>query len=326
MARKEKEQKQTKEQKEIQMWDDWGEKFHDEFCNVPTSEYALKIAGSLVLEVLTYKDNPKQADDLLHNVRRLLLWRIKEEYPFLPHIPADWIGLKEWIIDTERVLAKATTIDSAVKQLELGWQKLGEAQAQAFEATKAAKEETKKQNKGVDALIDEIETALGNAADPKGVEGVIEVLKSYLPELLSFVNSTERFAGLMWTIRYILVDYKSKYPFMPTLPVDVAGVQEWIIDFERASVKATKEPKNAGDTNKPKKKLKPLSANAAAVYELLKALLEYKAMKGREILKALENQNPSIFIDQSTLTKNIIPELKPYGVKNRPRIGYYIER
>jgi hypothetical protein len=82
----------------------------------------------------------------------------------------------------------------------------------------------------------------------------------------------------------------------------------------------------AGNAGKPKKKLKPLSANAAAVYELLKALLEYKAMKGREILKALENQNPSIFIDQSTLTKNIIPELRPYGVKNKPRIGYYIER
>ena len=75
-----------------------------------------------------------------------------------------------------------------------------------------------------------------------------------------------------------------------------------------------------------KKKRKPLSANAAAVYELLKDLPEHRAMKGREILKAFENQKPPKFIDQSTLTKNIIPELRPYGVINKRGAGYYISK
>lgn len=82
----------------------------------------------------------------------------------------------------------------------------------------------------------------------------------------------------------------------------------------------------AGDVDKPKKELEPLSANAAAVYELLKALPQYRGMKGREILKALENQKPPIFIDQSTLTKNIIPGLRPYGVINKRGAGYYISK
>ncbi len=44
---------------------------------------------------------------------------------------------------------------------------------------------------------------------------------------------------------------------------------------------------------------------------------------GPKILKEIDDKN--IIIDQSTLTKSIIPALKPHGVKNKPRIGYYIE-
>ena len=80
----------------------------------------------------------------------------------------------------------------------------------------------------------------------------------------------------------------------------------------------------ARERKKPKKKLKPLSEKAAAVLELLKTVPEHRGMIGPKILEALDKKN--ILIDQSTLTKNIIPELKPYGVKNRPRIGYYIEQ
>jgi hypothetical protein len=39
----------------------------------------------------------------------------------------------------------------------------------------------------------------------------------------------------------------------------------------------------------------------------------------------LNNRNPPINFDQSTLTKRIIPELKAYGVKNRRGVGYYID-
>jgi len=118
-------------------------------------------------------------------------------------------------------------------------------------------------------------------------------------------------------------------------------LQEWIrsvifsdeesIETLRNALIASKQiPKTtsgkAVDVDKPKKELELLSANAAAVYELLKALPQYRGMKGREILKALENQKQPIFIDQSTLTKNIIPELRPYGVRNKRGAGYYISK
>ena len=71
------------------------------------------------------------------------------------------------------------------------------------------------------------------------------------------------------------------------------------------------------------KRRPPLSANAGAVYELLKALPEHKAMTGKEIITALDEKE-KIFIDQSTLTKSIIPALQPYGVRNKRGAGYYI--
>jgi hypothetical protein len=74
----------------------------------------------------------------------------------------------------------------------------------------------------------------------------------------------------------------------------------------------------------PKSK-KLLSEKATAVLELLKTLPEHKGLTGNKIIEALSQEN--IFIDQSTLTKNIIPVLKKdYGVKNQPRIGYYIAK
>ena len=93
-------------------------------------------------------------------------------------------------------------------------------------------------------------------------------------------------------------------------------------DIEKQLVKLNSG--NAGDKKKPKKKLKPLSDKTAAVLELLKTLPEHRGMTGPKILETLDAR--SIHIDQSTLTKNIIPELRPHGVKNKPRIGYYIVR
>lgn len=82
----------------------------------------------------------------------------------------------------------------------------------------------------------------------------------------------------------------------------------------------------AGKTKTIAKKLKkPISDKTAAVYELLKMMPEHRGLTGRKIIEELSKKN--IFIDQSTLTKNIIPILKKdYGVKNQPRIGYYVEK
>lgn len=74
-----------------------------------------------------------------------------------------------------------------------------------------------------------------------------------------------------------------------------------------------------------KKNKEPLSNSANAVLDLLKQLKPNHALTGPEILKELDKQN--IFIDLSTLTSRIMHILKKsYGVKNTPRIGYYIPR
>jgi hypothetical protein len=82
----------------------------------------------------------------------------------------------------------------------------------------------------------------------------------------------------------------------------------------------------AGKTKTIKTKPKKvLSKKAKEVLELLKTLPEDEGLTGPEIIARLSQK--SIFIDQSTLTKIIIPILKKgYGVKNQPRIGYYIAK
>lgn len=78
----------------------------------------------------------------------------------------------------------------------------------------------------------------------------------------------------------------------------------------------SKEKSSADNNNK------PLSDKTIAVLDLLKELRPNTGLTGPKILKKLYDKN--IIFDQSTLTKSIIPALKPYGVKNKPRIGYYL--
>lgn len=66
----------------------------------------------------------------------------------------------------------------------------------------------------------------------------------------------------------------------------------------------------------------PLSEKANKVYAILLALPPERGLIGKALLEKLDGQG--VFIDHSTLTSRIIPELRPYGVMNKPRIGYYI--
>ena len=68
-----------------------------------------------------------------------------------------------------------------------------------------------------------------------------------------------------------------------------------------------------------------LTKKAAAVLGLLEDLPEHRGLTGPEILTELDKQR--IDMDQSTLTKNIIPALKEHHrVKNKRRKGYYIDK
>jgi hypothetical protein len=69
----------------------------------------------------------------------------------------------------------------------------------------------------------------------------------------------------------------------------------------------------------------PLTGNGAAVLKLLEGLPPEGAMTGPEILTALNGQTPAVRFDQSTFYRHIVPVLKKhYGVKNKPRVGYYL--
>jgi hypothetical protein len=66
---------------------------------------------------------------------------------------------------------------------------------------------------------------------------------------------------------------------------------------------------------------KPLTSAAACAYEILLALPPYRGLTGPELLAEMDRKGANI--DQSTLTKRIIPQLKQLGLQNRRRVGYY---
>jgi len=75
-----------------------------------------------------------------------------------------------------------------------------------------------------------------------------------------------------------------------------------------------------------KRQRPPLPDNDIAVLELLENLPERKGLTGRQIFQMLDEKK--IYVDQSTLTKSIIPRLRRngYNVKNnRNGAGYYIK-
>ncbi|MEX2216530.1 MAG: hypothetical protein WD768_20625 [Phycisphaeraceae bacterium] len=65
-----------------------------------------------------------------------------------------------------------------------------------------------------------------------------------------------------------------------------------------------------------------LSQRAATVYELLLSVPAHRGLTGKQIIEALRERD--IYIEQSTLTTHILPQLKPYGLEGKRRVGYRI--
>lgn len=65
-----------------------------------------------------------------------------------------------------------------------------------------------------------------------------------------------------------------------------------------------------------------LSDHASAIYELLLSLPPHAGMTGPKILEV--SAKKGIIIDDGALTSRYLPELKPYGLENKKRIGYRI--
>jgi hypothetical protein len=76
------------------------------------------------------------------------------------------------------------------------------------------------------------------------------------------------------------------------------------------------------DAVKAKACRKPLTPDAGQLYEMLCSLPEHKAMTGPKILDWFSEVHGR-FIDQGALNK-ILKSLRPYGLDNARRIGYYI--
>ena len=68
----------------------------------------------------------------------------------------------------------------------------------------------------------------------------------------------------------------------------------------------------------------PLPKTARLVYEKLKNLKPHEAMTGPDLLAWLSKEH-DIEIDDKTLRKTYLEPIKPYGLENKAKVGYYIE-
>jgi len=69
----------------------------------------------------------------------------------------------------------------------------------------------------------------------------------------------------------------------------------------------------------------PLGEIATLIYEKLKTLPEHKAMNLPQIAQWL-NDKHEINIDENTIRTNHIPQLQPYGLYHKKRIGYCLRQ
>ena len=70
----------------------------------------------------------------------------------------------------------------------------------------------------------------------------------------------------------------------------------------------------------------PLTDNERAVYKLIDGQPPGEGIIGKQIVAKLEHLQPPIFIEQSTLTRHIIPSLrKHHDIPNRRGVGYYTQ-
>jgi len=134
---------------------------------------------------------------------------------------------------------------------------------------------------------------------------------------------------------------------LPMTPSDYVGVRDWMASANLALVKVdtretpkvdtgqenakiedktpSEEPAETEQEIKPvEEPLQPLTQKAKLIYEKLNTLQPYEAMTLPKIQDWLYSTH-RIDLDEGTW-KNIRKELIPYGLKNRPRVGYDIEK
>lgn len=69
------------------------------------------------------------------------------------------------------------------------------------------------------------------------------------------------------------------------------------------------------------KRREPLSGRSRSIYDLLIQLKPHQAMLLPELLRSVPDS-----ISEAVFYRDLKPELEPWGLKNKPKVGYYIER
>lgn len=119
--------------------------------------------------------------------------------------------------------------------------------------------------------------------------------------------------------------HKYKDLYDKSVPCVVKLMQTLETDMRKASISALNyllgKAKQARGTKKPE----PLSKNAQIVYEILVELPPQKALTASEILDKVADKHKKYW-DEKELYNRVFPQLKEWGLKNKPRIGYWIEK
>ncbi len=96
------------------------------------------------------------------------------------------------------------------------------------------------------------------------------------------------------------------------------------LDGDPAKAAAPAKPAKAAAVEGQTKE--PLSALEGWVLEVIRSVPPERGITGPQIIAKIRERY-RVVLDQASLTSRIIPKLKgQHGVRNRPRVGYYIER
>ncbi len=165
----------------------------------------------------------------------------------------------------------------------------------------------------VEHIID-IKSIAINLGDPLSLEAhsILELVSNLYAEAI------ERFDCLAEFPEYDASEEEFSHAYA-TLRSDLSWVENYRERLELTAARLVTAEEVSTDSRNDE----PLTKRAEAVYRII---LQFGPIIGREIVKKLDDCSHEDIgsIDQSTLTKDIVPELKRLrGVRNKPGVGYY---
>jgi len=177
---------------------------------------------------------------------------------------------------------------------------------------------------------------VGNSAISAAVKfcsNICSVWENFLGRDLDYNNIKEDFLEQDFhkpeVIDYIL-EWRSYVHFVIENTLPSEQWPEWKLSQETERVLCLLKNEQAGEikdseplVNTPN--LTPLSPNAQIVYDILTNLPAHKALKTPDILDEVYKKTGKIW-DEKELYDRVFPQLRPWGLKNKRRVGYWIKK